>query len=175
MELCPLWVHGRQLGQRLYFALWGRMSDFCFVKSEQGLFSWLALALKQEVYVYCHMQQLLPMNEDAPICSAVLDSLDPVYDERSGLVQWKGNFCLENFDVISVTGSVSYLIKIFSNPRPMPVDYLRHTQGSLISKYGSSTCTSEVDHRQFLDQLALDRGMVGLGCHNDDNLESNVF
>lgn len=70
------------------------------------------------------MQQLLPMKEHAPIHSAVLDSLDPVYDEMSGLAQWKTKFCLENFDVLSVTGSVSYLIQFFSNPRPLPVDYL---------------------------------------------------
>jgi hypothetical protein len=93
--------------------------------------------LKQEVYVRCHMQQLLPMKEHAPIHSAVLDSLDPVYYEWSGLIQWKVKFCLENFDVISVTGSLSYLIQFFSNPRPLPVDYLRHicSAGKQLSNY----------------------------------------
>lgn len=129
MELCPLWVHGRPIGRRLYLALWCRMSDRWFANSEQGLFTWLALALKQEVYVHCHMRSLLPVKEHAAIHSAILDSLDVVYDESSGVAKWRARFCLEDFDVISVTGSVSYLIQIFSNPRPLPVNYLRHVRG----------------------------------------------
>lgn len=127
MELCPLWVHGRILGRRLYHALWGRMSDYCFACTELGHFTWLAIALKQEVYVCYDMQQLLPVGAHVPNQSAVLDSLDPVYDRSSDQVLWKAKFCLEIFDVVSVTGPVSYLVQLFSNPRPMPVYYSRRT------------------------------------------------
>lgn len=134
MDLCPLRVHGHPLGRRSCLALWSRISDCWFANSEQGLFTWLALALKQEIYVRYHMQKLLPMDlpmkEHAPIYSAVLDSLDAFYDESSGLVQWNARFCLEDFEVISVIGSASDLIQIFPNPRPMPVDNLKRTHGA---------------------------------------------
>jgi hypothetical protein len=115
------------------------MSDYWFANTEQGLFTWLAIALKQEVYVCYSMQQLLPMGSHVPNQSAILDDLDPVYDGTSGLVLWKAKFCLENFDVISVTGPVSSLVQFFFNPRPMPVDYLERTH-ALTSKFASTLC-----------------------------------
>jgi hypothetical protein len=117
MQLSPLWVHANPLGQRLYRALCGRMLDHWFVRTEQGLFTCLALALQQKVYVRYNMHQLLPLGSDAPFHFAVLDSLDPVYDEGLGLVLWKARFCLESFEVISVTGPVSDLVELFFNPR----------------------------------------------------------
>lgn len=139
MDLCPLWVHGRIFGRRLYCTLWNRMSDYCFGSTEQGHFTWLALALKQEVYVSYHMHQLLPVDVHARTHSAILDSLDPVYDGGSGQILWKAKFCLESFDMISLTGSVSDLVRYFSNPRPMRVDYLERTR-RLISKVPNTQC-----------------------------------
>jgi hypothetical protein len=55
------------------------------------------------------MEQLVPMEGQGPFHSAVPDSLDPVYDGTSGLVYREAKLCIESFDIISVTGSPSYL------------------------------------------------------------------
>ncbi|KAJ5235409.1 uncharacterized protein N7469_004577 [Penicillium citrinum] len=125
MELSPLWVHGRELGRRLYGALWSRMSDPEFLKTEQGIFTWLAIALKQEVYVSYYKGHLFPIQENGLSRSAVLDRLDLLFDEATGLNYWKAEFCIDNYEMIPVTGSTSHIIQFFVNPRPIPVDYLR--------------------------------------------------
>lgn len=124
MEISPLWTHARPLGRSLYYALWDRMSDYWFARTEQGHFTWLVIALKQEVFVRYHTNKLHPMDGQAPTHSAILNSLNPIYDEPRGLVQWEAEFCLDNFEVRSVIGSVSCLTQMFSNPRPMPINYL---------------------------------------------------
>lgn len=86
------------------------MLDYWFIGTKQGLFTWLAIVLKQEVYVCYNMQQLLPIGIYIPNYSVVLDNLDRIYDEILGIVLWKARFCLENFNVILVTGPVLYLV-----------------------------------------------------------------
>jgi hypothetical protein len=125
MERCPLWVHGREFGRKLYGALWNRMSDPEFSKTEQGIFTWLAIALKQEVFVSYHMGHLFPIGENRPSHSAVLDRLDLAFDETTGLSYWEAQFCIDDFEIIPVIGSTSYITQFFVNPRPIPVDYLK--------------------------------------------------
>lgn len=130
MERCPLWVHGSECGRKLYGALWGRMSDPEFLKTELGIFTWLAIALKQEVHVSYDMGYLLPIGQNRRTHSAVLDRLDLFLDETTGLGYWKAQFCIENFDIISVCGSTSYITQFFVNPRPLPVKYLSSKVGN---------------------------------------------
>jgi hypothetical protein len=92
MERCRLWVHGSEFGQKLYGALWSRMSDPDFSNTEQGLFTWLAISLKQEVYVAYYVGQLFSIGESIQSHSAVLNRLGLVSGEATGLSYWKAEF-----------------------------------------------------------------------------------
>ncbi|KAJ5600725.1 hypothetical protein N7450_001792 [Penicillium hetheringtonii] len=101
------------------------MSDPEFLKTEQGIFTWLAIVLKQEVYISYNKGHLFPIQKNRLSRSAVLDRLDLLFDKVTGLNYWKAEFCIDNYEMIPVTESTSHIIQFFVNPRPMPVDYLR--------------------------------------------------
>lgn len=128
MELCPLWAHGRPLGRSLYSALWDRLSDESFATSEQGYFTRLSISLKQEVYICYEMQQLQSVWTHASNSTAILDGLEPFYDGTSIQILWKARFCLENFEMVWVTGDAFYILQFFYHPHPMPRGYRERTQ-----------------------------------------------
>lgn len=128
MELCPLWAHGRPLGRSLYCALWDRLSDVSFANSEQGFFTRLSISLKQEVYICYGMKQLQSLWTHASNSTAILDGLDPLYDETSSQMLWKARFCLEDFEMVWVTGDAFYILQFFYHPHPMPRGYRERTR-----------------------------------------------
>lgn len=91
------------------------MSDPDFLKIEQGLLTWLAIALKQEVCVPYYGGKLLSVEKYGLSHSAILDRIDPVYNATANLSQWRAIFCIDNVDFTSATGSALELIKVFRN------------------------------------------------------------
>lgn len=56
----------------------------------------------------------------------MLDCLDIVSDEATGLKYWKAEFCIfDDYDMVLVIGSAVYITQLFVNPRLMLVNCLR--------------------------------------------------
>lgn len=118
MEICPLWVHGRPEGRYMYRTLWSWLpNDSQFASTERGCLVWLAIALKQEIFVNCSAHQLQPMNETSPSQSAILNSLVPIGSSHGNTL------CFPNFEMEVCVGDSFYLTRRFINPRPLPIDW----------------------------------------------------
>ena len=123
MEICPVWVHGRPEWRDLYHTLWSWFfNDSQFAFSERECLVWLAIALKQEIFVNYSAHQLQPMKETSPRQSAILDSLTPMGFSH-GYTLWRAEFCFPNFEMASCIGDTFYLTQRFINPRPLPIGW----------------------------------------------------
>jgi hypothetical protein len=116
LSISPTMSLGHPDREKLYDALWARLSYQIYAQSEGSILAWIAVAMQQKGYVRYDGQNIFPVTDlTIPMTCGLLQSITHKSGEK-----WSAEICLENFNTQPLNGTLAFIISHITLTPAMP-------------------------------------------------------